>query len=395
MKKIILCSNSFPGQNEEPFLRTEFPFLEKYAGQIYIHRNETVLPVNYEYILLSKTQDLTPIRNIIALNWKLLIDSFLTEFLKSNQRFHYLINYKKYFNIWMGWLQEAKAWEEILKNFNPQDTIIYTYWYEQQANALTVLRAQGKLPFKWVSRAHGWDVDKSQRPDNIIPFRHWMLKHKPDHLVSISSFGKHIFEKEYGAKAEVSRLGTLDLGMSKLNLDANTLKIVSISAIIPLKRVELIVKVLSACKVNIAWTHFGDGPLMDSIPWEALPSNIAIVKKGHLKHEELLTELKETGFDLMLHFSELEGIPVSIMECMSLGIPVMACDAGGVKEILNNNNGWLLPIDLNILETARTIENIAENKELIQEKKQKALDTWEKEYNATVNFPQFIETYLS
>lgn len=385
-KKYLILFNESTDLNQTPFLKNEFGYLNNnFVVQLIASREQIIKP---SHIFFS-------VKRLIFVNVFFILKAYFCELIKSKRPLFYLKHHALYFNIWIGWFREARIIHAYLKNFDPQDTIIYTYWYEQQAMSLTILKAQGKLPFKWVSRAHGWDVDKSQRPDNIIPFRYWMLKHKPDRLVSISSFGKQIFEKEYGAKAEVSRLGTHDLGIAKLNLDANTLKIVSISTIIPLKRVELIVKVLSACKVNIAWTHFGDGPLMDSIPWGALPNHVSIVKKGHLKHEELLAELKETGFDLMLHFSELEGIPVSIMECMSLGIPVMACDAGGVKEILNNNNGWLLPIDLNILETARTIENIAENKELIQEKKQKARDTWEKEYNAAVNFPKFIETFLS
>ncbi len=88
MKDLILCSNSFPGQNEEPFLRAEFSFLEKYAGHIYMHRNETDLPEYNGYHLISLSKNPAPIRNIIALNWKLLIDSFLTEFLKGRNKPH-------------------------------------------------------------------------------------------------------------------------------------------------------------------------------------------------------------------------------------------------------------------------------------------------------------------
>ena len=43
--------------------------------------------------------------------------------------------------------------------------------------------------------------------------------------------------------------------------------------------------------------------------------------------------------DLFLTVSANEGIPVSIMEAQSFGIPVIATDVGGISEIVNNVNG--------------------------------------------------------
>lgn len=40
--------------------------------------------------------------------------------------------------------------------------------------------------------------------------------------------------------------------------------------------------------------------------------------------------------------SDSEGIPVSIMEAMSFGIPVIARNVGGMSEIVNEENGLLL-----------------------------------------------------
>lgn len=43
--------------------------------------------------------------------------------------------------------------------------------------------------------------------------------------------------------------------------------------------------------------------------------------------------------------SDSEGIPVSIMEAMSFGIPVIARNVGGMSEIVNEENGLLLEND--------------------------------------------------
>ena len=43
-----------------------------------------------------------------------------------------------------------------------------------------------------------------------------------------------------------------------------------------------------------------------------------------------------------VNVSESEGIPVSIMEAASFGIPIIATDVGGTSEIVDNSNGFLI-----------------------------------------------------
>lgn len=157
---------------------------------------------------------------------------------------------------------------------------------------------------------------------------------------------------------------------------------------------HLIIKCLEKCKVPITWTHYGDGPLANELQWESLPKNIKVIRKGQIDHAQLLQELQETPFDLMIHLSELEGIPVSIMECMSLGIPAMACDTGGVSEIVDNECGWLLPVDFDIMQVSMVLDEIAADKEIAGQKRALARAKWEKDYQADVNFTEFIHSFL-
>jgi hypothetical protein len=177
-KNLILTSNQFPVNQTETFLVNEYPYLRSAFKKISIHPYRSNYKVNsmqgFDILTLEETH--VDIKSLIKENWYLLLHSWLFEIFKSGKPFYYIKNVTRYFNIWMGWLQEAKKWERTLQNFDPKDTVIYSYWYENQAIPLTILRAQKKLPFKWISRAHGWDVDKRQREDRIIPFRHWMLQ---------------------------------------------------------------------------------------------------------------------------------------------------------------------------------------------------------------------------
>ena len=393
-KNLIITTNSFPNEKGEPFLLAEFPFLQSEMGSIVANPYQATSVNERKHCpVLTLSIANNSVKRLLVKYWKSLFSAYLLELIRSKKPLYYIKNLKRFYNIWIGWIQQAEAWELELKKHNPEDTIIYSYWYENQAVPLTILRSRGKLPFHWVSRAHGWDVDKRQRANGIIPFRHWMLKNPPDQLVSISDFGSKIFSRDYAAQSIVYRLGTADMGLADNN-EFDTLKIVTISSLIALKRVDLILSALQKVKHPILLTIYGDGPDRSTLESMKTPDYISVNFKGHKEHSKMLQEIKGEGYDLMVHTSSLEGIPVSIMECMSMGIPAMACDTGGVAELVDDDNGWLLPVDINSEELAEKLDYLALNKEILDPKRINARAKWKKDYQASVNFPRFIEEVL-
>ncbi|NCO54621.1 MAG: glycosyltransferase, partial [Bacteroidetes bacterium] len=61
--------------------------------------------------------------------------------------------------------------------------------------------------------------------------------------------------------------------------------------------------------------------------------------------------------DLFINVSESEGIPVSIMEALSAGIPVIATNVGGTNEIVNNDVGFLIDKEFEINTAVNIINN--------------------------------------
>ncbi len=51
------------------------------------------------------------------------------------------------------------------------------------------------------------------------------------------------------------------------------------------------------------------------------------------------------GFDVFLLFSKWEGLPISILEAMSVGLPIVASDIKGNNELVNSRNGYLIPLN--------------------------------------------------
>ncbi|NMC40567.1 MAG: glycosyltransferase, partial [Bacteroidales bacterium] len=95
-----------------------------------------------------------------------------------------------------------------------------------------------------------------------------------------------------------------------------------------------------------------------------------------------------------INVSSSEGVPVSVMEALSFGIPVIATDAGGTSEIVNNTNGRLIPVDFDPKDLAAIIENLVHD-EKYQGYRHNARKSWEENCMASKLLPAFTDFILS
>ena len=96
---------------------------------------------------------------------------------------------------------------------------------------------------------------------------------------------------------------------------------------------------------NIKVTFVGDGPdfYKAKLVADELRLGESVVFLGaRTDVAELLPK-----FDVFLLLSNWEGFPISIIEAMRAGLPVIASDVGGVKEaVIDGVNGYLLKHDV-------------------------------------------------
>lgn len=128
---------------------------------------------------------------------------------------------------------------------------------------------------------------------------------------------------------------------------AKPLQIVTVARFSPQKKIKETLRILSTALeqgLNVHITFIGDGPLFDeSVTYaKALHIKKAVTFLGaRTDVEKLLPQ-----YDLFLLLSNWEGFPISIIEAMRAGLPIMASDVGGVHEsIVHGENGWLIPRD--------------------------------------------------
>ncbi|MCQ9163021.1 MULTISPECIES: glycosyltransferase [unclassified Arthrobacter] len=202
-------------------------------------------------------------------------------------------------------------------------------------------------------RLHRYDLYEEE--SGYLPFRPSMFA-RSDRILAISESARgYLMEKYPGERLEgkifTSRLGTAKpLEADRPLVDGSGRTIVSCSNLIAVKRVERILESLEELQLDspLTWIHFGGGVLEDALRKRAAlvdRPGLSIEIRGATPHPEIMEYYRTHRITAFVNVSASEGLPVSIMEAISYGIPVVATDVGGTAEIVGRDlkTGELIP----------------------------------------------------
>lgn len=405
MKKIVLLTNEYPYGMGESFIEPEMALLSPEIDMDIVCMRENVqhkslrkLPKNVHVKnFLQKWDKVTYCRKMGEAFFSAEFRAEIADIRK--RRKVCLIEVKQM----LGHFARARyvayklenEYHELLQN---NQVIIYSYWMLHGLLAAATLSK--KYGVKVVARAHGVDLWDNKSHFEIVPGRPFMFEHMQKAYVCSQS-GCDFLRLRYPAfadKIDCSYLGTLDYGM---NADVRTRKpfcIVSCARMVPLKRIHLLVDALCLIKEHhVHWIHFGDGPEENMIceHLKHVPSNVTYDLHGNVPHDLVMSYYMQHGADLFVNTSNSEGIPVSIMEAISFGIPVVATDVGGTKEIVGPEVGVMLPVDFAVEELARKIRDYITMSETDYEAcRQSARAFWQENFSAEKNYQLFYQQLL-
>lgn len=280
----------------------------------------------------------------------------------------------------------------------------YSYWFFDTALVALYLRKYFNLENKSivVTRGHGYDVYKNRNRFGYMPFRNQTLD-KIEKVYICSEEGTRYTRLQYPGydkKIETAYLGTEDFGVGKTGGEKGKIRIVTCSYIVPVKRVERLAESLKKLEetdmgIQIEWICFGDGELKRTLV-EYCKNNLKktkVIFKGFQKNEVVLNYYKHNRVDMFINLSSSEGLPVSIMEAYSFGIPVIATDVGGTAEIVENQEtGILLEADFKNEDLCNSILSLAnldfEHTEILRKK---CREKWKRLFFADVNYSMFYK----
>ena len=297
-------------------------------------------------------------------------------------------------NLTSEWM---RSWFAKKSGSNP---ICYTYWFDHITLGVGLIKKQNP-GIRLVSRAHGYDLyEEYYYHPPYWPCRPLSLS-LLDALYIDSYAGTEYMRNKYPAFRsiyETALLGVPDPGIRSAASTDGTFRIVSCSLLDDVKRVDLLLEgVVTAARLRpnqqFEWTHIGNGVRRTELQQKAnasLPINARGRLPGYDGKQALYQFYRDNPVDVFINVSATEGTPVSIMEAISCGIPVLATSVGGNTEIVSELNGLLLPKDPSAEDIGQAIIKFIDECELSVAKRENSYQLWKTRYNAASNYEEFI-----
>jgi glycosyltransferase involved in cell wall biosynthesis len=148
--------------------------------------------------------------------------------------------------------------------------------------------------------------------------------------------------------------------IKKNYLIKNKIKLITVARLEKPKDYNTLFLALSAIK-DKSWTLdiFGDGSLRDSLELKSQQLGISDKVIFHGDCQDI--EQRLFASDIFILISQSEGFPISIIEAMRTGLPVIASDVGGIPEAVKQGENGMLINNKNIDSLVNAIEYFISN----------------------------------
>lgn len=273
---------------------------------------------------------------------------------------------------------------------------IHTHWASTTATMAMVASTVSGVP--WSLTAHRWDIVENN-----------LLQRKADHACFFRCISEKTRELALERGVSVGKTLVLHLGvrlpevaLSSTDNSSQGEKFVVLcpAAFVKRKGHRYLVEALKFLPDQVELWLAGEGELRGEIEKQVkqlgLKSRVRIM--GFLSHEKLLALYRERRVDLValpsmnLGDGLNEGIPVSLMEAMSYGLPVVSTSTGGIPELLRDGAGVLVS-DKDPMALAEAIATLYRERAYAKAVGEKGKRRVEKEFSAEAVVEELIKLW--
>ena len=166
------------------------------------------------------------------------------------------------------------------------------------------------------------------------------------------------------------------------------INITIVSRLVSHKNIKKIIRAISDLNDPLIYLNIiGDGPELNQLQKISLESNNKdnIIFHGKLNRDDINHIFLKS--DIYIQASNYEGLPHSLLEAMSYGIPVLCTPVGECKEILGNEDrGYILDLPVSKNNIKSKINEIIGEKNIANKKGEMGKDFITEKYNLTNSF---------
>ena len=228
-----------------------------------------------------------------------------------------------------------------------QPDIVHTHRMKENILGSIAAQLSGKIPcLRTVHGAAEYTPGWHSLPKRLIFSLDWFCgRFLQKKIIAVSEDLAELLQSDYPAdKINVINNG-IDTSAQRVADTSNTppgkttpFKIGIAGRLVAVKRVDLFIKTAQTLmqtqlNLNVSFHIYGDGPLRKELTLlnKALQTDDILQFEGHCEnmHKELQT------LDALLMTSDHEGLPMILLEAMSLNVPVIAHAVGGIPKLLD------------------------------------------------------------
>ena len=215
---------------------------------------------------------------------------------------------------------------------------VHAHWAAASATLAMVAAEQARVP--WSLTAHRWDI----REDNLLRAK----ARSACFVRAISEAGARELQERVeidGWRPVVLRMGVELPSTFAIPRGGGELRLVTPANLLPVKGHRYLFEALAGLE-GVSLDVAGEGPLRSEL--ERRAQGLPVEFLGAVSHPELLAGLEGGRWDAVVLPSvptpegDQEGVPVSLIEAMAAGVPVVSTSCGAIPELVTEGTGLLV-----------------------------------------------------
>lgn len=151
---------------------------------------------------------------------------------------------------------------------------------------------------------------------------------------------------------------------------AHAVNIAIVGRLVAVKRVDIFLQIarmlVNESEDRYAFYIFGDGPLRDEIT--SILKTLGLERRVFMMGFQSNIAAFLSKMDFLLITSDHEGLPMNLLEALSLRLPVIAHSVGGIPIVLDNGKGGVLVTENSPESYAGAIRDCLSKSDLLKEK---------------------------
>ena len=275
----------------------------------------------------------------------------------------------------VGYLYRAGrllAWVEAARRSGDPVRRVMAFWSNAEAFGLA-LAAHRDPSIMFVARSHRFDVWEEENPNGYLPFRDALAESAHRLLPSSREAADHLIRS---MPIDPERVSVAPLGVEppfepRPWSERSEVVIASCSTAAVVKRLPLVAASIAKASAgdpgrSWRWVHLGGGEEQIRAAIASGPANLELELPGWLPREAIYRFHRDRQPNCFVNLSSSEGVPLSIMEALAMGVPVVATAAGGTGEMVDDSVGALLPVEIDAAIAAAAIRRFVDEGERLR-----------------------------